>query len=122
MNLWKQNSGHIPISTGVAMVGTLNLMDSSGSADLERARPPVRINGRQHLPAGAVGAGQTTTICNYTLLGSFMAGASEAIAPGVANGVGPEVLSEIPPSPHPRQRTPIRRPSDGAVHHHVRLL
>ena len=39
MNLWKQNSGHIPISTGGAIVGTLTLMVGSGSPDLERARP-----------------------------------------------------------------------------------
>ncbi len=41
-----------------------------------------------------MGAGQTAKICNTMLLRSLMAGTSEAIALGVANGLDPKVLSE----------------------------
>ena len=86
-----------PVSggTGGAIAGTLTFMVGGDTAALERARPLLEKMGANIFHAGAVGAGQTTKICNNMLLGILMAGTSEAIALGVANGLDPKVLSEI---------------------------
>ena len=86
-----------PVSggTGGAIAGTLTFMVGGSDADLERARPILEKMGANIFHAGAVGAGQTAKICNNMLLGILMAGTSEAIALGVANGLDPKVLSEI---------------------------
>ena len=86
-----------PVSggTGGAIAGTLTFMVGGDAADLERARPVLEKMGANIFHAGAVGAGQTAKICNNMLLGILMAGTSEAIALGVANGLDPKVLSEI---------------------------
>ena len=86
-----------PVSGGVggAVAGTLTFMIGGSDADLERARPVLEKMGVNLLHAGAVGAGQTAKICNNMLLGVLMIGTSEAIALGVANGLDPQVLSEI---------------------------
>ncbi|GKT16105.1 3-hydroxyisobutyrate dehydrogenase [Acidovorax sp. SUPP2522] len=86
-----------PVSggTGGAVAGTLTFMVGGDAADLECARPILEKMGANLFHAGAVGAGQTAKICNNMLLGILMAGTSEAIALGVANGLDPKVLSEI---------------------------
>ena len=86
-----------PVSggTGGAIAGTLTFMVGGDAADLERARPVLEKMGANIFHAGSVGAGQTAKICNNMLLGILMAGTSEAIALGVANGLDPKVLSEI---------------------------
>ena len=86
-----------PVSggTGGAIAGTLTFMVGGDTADLERARPVLEKMGANIFHAGSVGAGQTAKICNNMLLGILMAGTSEAIALGVANGLDPKVLSEI---------------------------
>ena len=86
-----------PVSggTGGAIAGTLTFMVGGDAADLERARPILEKMGANIFHAGSVGAGQTAKICNNMLLGILMAGTSEAIALGVANGLDPKVLSEI---------------------------
>ncbi len=86
-----------PVSggTGGAIAGTLTFMVGGSSADLERARPLLEKMGANIFHAGSVGAGQTAKICNNMLLGILMAGTSEAIALGVANGLDAKVLSEI---------------------------
>ncbi|MDA8446749.1 3-hydroxyisobutyrate dehydrogenase [Paracidovorax valerianellae] len=86
-----------PVSGGTngAVAGTLTFMIGGSTADLERARPLLEKMGANLFHAGAVGAGQTAKICNNMLLGILMAGTSEAIALGVANGLDPKVLSEI---------------------------
>lgn len=86
-----------PVSggTGGAIAGTLTFMVGGETADLERARPVLEKMGANIFHAGSVGAGQTAKICNNMLLGILMAGTSEAIALGVANGLDPKVLSEI---------------------------
>ncbi len=86
-----------PVSggTGGAIAGTLTFMVGGDTAALERARPLLEKMGANIFHAGAVGAGQTAKICNNMLLGILMAGTSEAIALGVANGLDPKVLSEI---------------------------
>ncbi|KQO23171.1 3-hydroxyisobutyrate dehydrogenase [Acidovorax sp. Leaf76] len=86
-----------PVSggTGGAIAGTLTFMVGGDTAALERARPILEKMGANIFHAGDVGAGQTAKICNNMLLGILMAGTSEAIALGVANGLDPKVLSEI---------------------------
>ena len=86
-----------PVSggTGGAIAGTLTFMVGGDAAALERARPLLEKMGANIFHAGTVGAGQTAKICNNMLLGILMAGTSEAIALGVANGLDPKVLSEI---------------------------
>lgn len=86
-----------PVSggTGGAIAGTLTFMVGSTAAQLERARPLLEKMGANIFHAGDVGAGQTAKICNNMLLGILMAGTSEAIALGIANGLDPKVLSEI---------------------------
>lgn len=86
-----------PVSggTGGAIAGTLTFMVGGDTAALEHARPLLEKMGANIFHAGAVGAGQTAKICNNMLLGILMAGTSEAIALGVANGLDPKVLSEI---------------------------
>ncbi len=86
-----------PVSGGTAgaIAGTLTFIVGGNAANLERARPLLEKMGANHFHAGAVGAGQTAKICNNMLLGILMAGTSEAIALGVANGLDPKVLSEI---------------------------
>ena len=86
-----------PVSggTGGAIAGTLTFMVGGETAALERARPLLEKMGANIFHAGSVGAGQTAKICNNMLLGILMAGTSEAIALGVANGLDPKVLSEI---------------------------
>lgn len=86
-----------PVSggTGGAIAGTLTFMVGASAAQLERARPVLEKMGSNIFHAGHVGAGQTAKICNNMLLGILMIGTSEAIALGVANGLDPQVLSEI---------------------------
>ena len=86
-----------PVSggTGGAIAGTLTFMVGASLAQLERARPILEKMGSNIFHAGNVGAGQTAKICNNMLLGILMIGTSEAIALGVANGLDPQVLSEI---------------------------
>ena len=56
-------------------------------ADLERPAPSLE-NGRQHLPCRrAVALARRQRSANNMLLGILMAGTSEAIALGVANGL-----------------------------------
>ena len=86
-----------PVSggTGGAIAGTLTFIVGGSEAALERARPLLEKMGANIFHAGAAGAGQTAKICNNMLLGILMAGTSEAIALGEANGLDPKVLSEI---------------------------
>jgi 3-hydroxyisobutyrate dehydrogenase len=86
-----------PVSggTGGAMAGTLTFIVGGEAADLEAARPYLEKMGKNIFHAGAAGAGQVAKICNNMLLGILMAGTSEALALGVANGLDPKVLSEI---------------------------
>ncbi len=86
-----------PVSggTGGAVAGTLTFIVGGAAADLDAARPYLEKMGKNIFHAGAAGAGQTAKICNNMLLGVLMAGTSEALALGVANGLDPKVLSDI---------------------------
>src|SRR5690606_14708133 len=86
-----------PVSggTGGAAAGTLTFIVGGEAAALQRAMPVLQNMGKNIFHAGAAGAGQVAKICNNMLLGILMAGTSEALALGVANGLDPQVLSDI---------------------------
>jgi 3-hydroxyisobutyrate dehydrogenase len=86
-----------PVSGGTAgaQAGTLTFIVGGEAAVLARARPLLEAMGRNIFHAGAAGAGQIAKICNNMLLAIHMAGTSEALALGVANGLDPAVLSDI---------------------------
>ena len=86
-----------PVSGGTAgaAAGTLTFIVGGEYDTLTQARPILEKMGKNIFHAGGNGAGQTAKICNNMLLGILMAGTSEAIALGVANGLDPKVLSEI---------------------------
>lgn len=86
-----------PVSggTGGAAAGTLTFIVGGAAEDVEAARPVLENMGRNIFHAGDSGAGQVAKICNNMLLGILMAGTSEALALGVANGLDPKVLSDI---------------------------
>jgi len=86
-----------PVSggTGGAVAGTLTFIVGGTDAALARARPLLERMGKNIFHAGPSGAGQVAKICNNMLLGILMAGTSEALALGVANGLDPQVLSDI---------------------------
>ncbi|NYT86052.1 3-hydroxyisobutyrate dehydrogenase [Pollutimonas harenae] len=86
-----------PVSggTGGAVAGTLTFIVGGETDDLEAARPYLEKMGKSIFHAGAAGAGQVAKICNNMLLGILMAGTSEALALGAANGLDPKVLSDI---------------------------
>ena len=86
-----------PVSGGSAgaAAGSLTFIVGGEDDTLTQARPILEKMGKNIFHAGGNGAGQTAKICNNMLLGILMAGTSEAIALGVANGLDPKVLSEI---------------------------
>lgn len=86
-----------PVSggTGGAAAGTLTFIVGGEAGALERGRPVLEKMGKNIFHAGPAGAGQVAKICNNMLLGILMAGTSEALALGVANGLDPKVLSDI---------------------------
>lgn len=86
-----------PVSggTGGAVAGTLTFIVGGATADLDAALPYLEKMGKNIFHAGEAGAGQVAKICNNMLLGILMAGTSEALALGVANGLDPKVLSDI---------------------------
>ncbi|AVJ27709.1 MULTISPECIES: 3-hydroxyisobutyrate dehydrogenase [Achromobacter] len=86
-----------PVSggTGGAAAGTLTFIVGGAEGSLARARPVLEKMGKNIFHAGPAGAGQVAKICNNMLLGILMAGTSEALALGVANGLDPKVLSDI---------------------------
>ncbi|MVW73163.1 3-hydroxyisobutyrate dehydrogenase [Bordetella sp. 15P40C-2] len=86
-----------PVSGGTAgaAAGTLTFIVGGEAAAFERAKPILEAMGKNIFHAGPAGAGQVAKICNNMLLGILMAGTSEALALGVANGLDPKVLSDI---------------------------
>jgi len=86
-----------PVSGGTAgaKAGTLTFIVGGAQADLQAALPLLEVMGGNIFHAGPAGAGQTAKICNNMLLAVLMAGTSEALALGAANGLDPKVLSNI---------------------------
>lgn len=86
-----------PVSGGTAgaAAGTLTFMVGGDAALVERMRPLLASMGRAIHHGGPLGAGQTLKLCNNMLLGILMAGTSEALRLGIANGLDPKVVSAV---------------------------
>lgn len=86
-----------PVSGGTAgaKAGTLTFICGGDTQDITEARTVLDAMGKNVFHAGAHGAGQVAKICNNMLLAILMAGTSEALQLGKANGLDPKVLSEI---------------------------
>ena len=86
-----------PVSGGVAgaAAGKLSFLAGGEESALERARPFLEKMGAAIFHAGPAGAGQAAKMCNNMLLSILMIGTCEALALGEANGLKPDVLSEI---------------------------
>jgi 3-hydroxyisobutyrate dehydrogenase len=86
-----------PVSGGIggAAGGTLTFMVGGSEAGFAAAKPYLEKMGKALFHAGPSGSGQTVKICNNMLLGILMIGTSEAIRLGMANGMDPQVLSDI---------------------------
>lgn len=86
-----------PVSggTGGASAGTLTFMVGGSAEGFAAAKPYLEHMGKALFHAGDSGSGQTVKMCNNMLLGILMIGTSEAIRLGMANGMDPQVLSEI---------------------------
>lgn len=86
-----------PVSGGVggAKAGTLTFICGGAEADVDAARAVLDKMGKNVFRAGEIGAGQVAKICNNMLLSVLMAGTAEALQLGKANGLDPQVLSEI---------------------------
>lgn len=86
-----------PVSGGTAgaAAGTLTFMVGGDAALVERMRALLSQMGRAIHHGGHLGAGQTLKLCNNMLLGILMAGTSEALRLGIANGLDPKVLSAV---------------------------
>ncbi|MCP3099433.1 3-hydroxyisobutyrate dehydrogenase [Myxococcus sp. K15C18031901] len=86
-----------PVSGGTAgaEAGTLTFMVGGAAEVLERARPLLEQMGKNVFHAGPIGAGQLTKMCNNLMLAIQMVGAAEALSLGAANGLSPQVLSDI---------------------------
>lgn len=86
-----------PVSGGTAgaAAGTLTFMMGGTEAAVAAARPILSAMGKNLFHAGDAGAGQVAKVCNNMLLAIHMIGTSEALNLGVANGLDPQVLSDI---------------------------
>ena len=86
-----------PVSGGVngAIAGTLSFMVGSSKEMFISVEPLLKDMGQNIFHAGNAGSGQMAKACNNMLLGILMAGTSEALQLGIANGLDPKVLSEI---------------------------
>jgi 3-hydroxyisobutyrate dehydrogenase-like beta-hydroxyacid dehydrogenase len=85
-----------PVSGGVggAEDGTLAVM-AGGSADLLRELTPLLMAYAQRVShMGDVGAGQTTKLCNQTIVATTIAAIGEAVALATAGGVDASRLGE----------------------------
>ncbi|WP_281646284.1 3-hydroxyisobutyrate dehydrogenase [Parendozoicomonas sp. Alg238-R29] len=86
-----------PVSGGTAgaAAGTLAFMAGGEDEAFKRAKPVLEKMGANIFHVGAAGNGQLVKMCNNMLLAIHMAGTSEALALGAANGLDPKVLSEV---------------------------
>ncbi len=86
-----------PVSGGTsgAAAGTLTFIVGGAKEALQKATPILNAMGKNIFHAGDAGAGQVAKICNNMLLAIHMTGTAEALNLGVANGLDPNVLSEI---------------------------
>lgn len=85
-----------PVSGGVpgAEQGTLAIMAGGREADIERVRPVMAAVSQRFTRMGAVGAGQTTKLCNQIIAGCSFPVIAEAVRLAEASGIDAAHLFE----------------------------
>eukprot|EP00878_Enallax_costatus_P002256 GHUV01002429.1.p1 GENE.GHUV01002429.1~~GHUV01002429.1.p1 ORF type:complete len:383 (+),score=120.34 GHUV01002429.1:261-1409(+) len=86
-----------PVSGGVpgAVAGTLTFMCGGSALAVRAAKPLLQLMGKQIEHLGDAGSGQVAKICNNLAMAIEMAGVSEALALGAAQGLDPAKLSAV---------------------------
>jgi len=85
-----------PVSGGVggASAGTLAVMAGGDAADVEAVRPLIGAYASRVTHMGAVGAGQTTKLCNQAIVTSTVAAIAEAVTLAQKSGIDAARLTE----------------------------
>lgn len=85
-----------PVSGGVAgaVAGTLAVMAGGAAADVEAVTPLLDAYAARVTYMGAVGAGQTTKLCNQAIVTATVAAIAEAIGLAQRSGIDAARLSE----------------------------
>lgn len=86
-----------PVSGGVpgAVAGTLTFMCGGSIIAVRAAKPLLQLMGKQIEHLGDAGSGQVAKICNNLAMAIEMAGVSEALALGAAQGLDPAKLTAV---------------------------
>ncbi|CAB3775830.1 NAD(P)-dependent oxidoreductase [Paraburkholderia caffeinilytica] len=85
-----------PVSGGVAgaTAGTLAIMAGGATADVEAVRPLLGAYSARVTHMGEVGAGQTTKLCNQTIVTATLAAIAEAVSLAQRSGIDAAKLTE----------------------------
>jgi 2-hydroxy-3-oxopropionate reductase len=85
-----------PVSGGVAgaTAGTLAIMAGGATADIEAVRPLLDAYSARLTHMGEVGAGQTTKLCNQTIVTATLAAIAEAVSLAQRSGIDAAKLTE----------------------------
>lgn len=85
-----------PVSGGVAgaNAGTLAIMAGGAAADVVAVTPLLRAYAARVTHMGEVGAGQTTKLCNQTIVTATLAAIAEAVSLAQRSGVDAAKLTE----------------------------
>jgi 2-hydroxy-3-oxopropionate reductase len=85
-----------PVSGGVAgaNAGTLAIMAGGAEADVEAVKPLLRAYAARVTHMGDVGAGQTTKLCNQTIVTATLAAIAEAVSLAQRSGIDAAKLTE----------------------------
>lgn len=85
-----------PVSGGVAgaAAGTLAVMAGGAAADVEAVRPVLGAYAARVTHMGEVGAGQTTKLCNQTIVTATLAAIAEAVSLAQRSGIDAAKLTE----------------------------
>ncbi|NYH20597.1 NAD(P)-dependent oxidoreductase [Paraburkholderia bryophila] len=97
----RTNAPHIgwidaPVSGGVAgaNAGTLAIMAGGAEADVEAVKPLLSAYAARVTHMGDVGAGQTTKLCNQTIVTATLAAIAEAVSLAQRSGIDAAKLTE----------------------------
>ncbi|WP_244146753.1 NAD(P)-dependent oxidoreductase [Paraburkholderia sp. BCC1876] len=85
-----------PVSGGVAgaNAGTLAIMAGGAEADVEAVKPLLSAYAARVTHMGDVGAGQTTKLCNQTIVTATLAAIAEAVSLAQRSGIDAAKLTE----------------------------
>lgn len=85
-----------PVSGGVAgaNAGTLAIMAGGAAADVEAVKPLLSAYAARVTHMGDVGAGQTTKLCNQTIVTATLAAIAEAVSLAQRSGIDAARLTE----------------------------